>query len=101
MDDFKEKMVQIITNDGKTLVVCYRLLIYIFSRLLPMLFSQGKLRGFDNNTNCILEGCVERVFSLQEEMNIIELGDIIIRGDSMFLFFSFVFFPIYTLQRIP
>ena len=38
-------------------------------------------------TNCILEDCVERVFSLQEEMNVIELGDIILRGDDMFVSF--------------
>ena len=43
MENFVDKVVQIVTNDGRNIV--------------------GLLKGFDQTTNVILDQCHERVFS--------------------------------------
>ncbi|KAH7831937.1 putative U6 snRNA-associated Sm-like protein LSm8 [Monocercomonoides exilis] len=63
MADYLERTVQIVTNDGKIIV--------------------GKLRGIDDKTNCLLQNCEERVFSMNKDMESIPLGVYIIRGDSI------------------
>lgn len=43
----------------------------------------GTLKGFDQSTNLILSGCVERVFSEDTGVELVQLGLYLIRGDSM------------------
>lgn len=45
--------------------------------------SQGRLRGFDQTTNVILEECHERVFTEHAGVEQVPLGLYIIRGDNM------------------
>lgn len=51
--------------------------------------SQGTLRGFDQNVNCILEDSRERAFAPDGPMTEAALGLYIIRGDNMFVFEQF------------
>ena len=44
---------------------------------------QGTLRGYDQTTNMILHNAQERVFSLNEGVEVVQLGLYIIRGDNM------------------
>mmetsp|Transcript_2786 Transcript_2786/g.17336 ORF Transcript_2786/g.17336 Transcript_2786/m.17336 type:complete len:101 (+) Transcript_2786:112-414(+) len=53
----------VLANDGRTLV--------------------GRLRGCDQATNVVLEECVERVFSMENGVEIIELGCYVVRGDNI------------------
>lgn len=55
-------------------------------------FLQGELKGFDQTTNVILTGSTERVYSLEEGVEEVELGLYIVRGDNIVCFFSFAFF---------
>ena len=55
--------VHVITNDGRHVV--------------------GTLRGFDQVTNVILEGCSERVYSSERGVEEAPLGLYMIRGDNM------------------
>lgn len=55
--------VSVITNDGRLLV--------------------GKLRGCDHATNVILEDGVERVYSKDNGVEVLELGVYVIRGDNI------------------
>jgi U6 snRNA-associated Sm-like protein LSm8 len=59
------KVVSVITNDGRCII--------------------GRLRGNDHVTNIILEECRERVFSLDEPVEIVPLGLYLIRGDNIAL----------------
>ena len=63
MDAYVNKVVQIITNDGRVIV--------------------GVLKGFDQTTNVILEECHERVFSTDAGVEQVVLGLYIVRGDNM------------------
>ncbi|KAL7749730.1 U4/U6-U5 snRNP complex subunit LSM8 [Sorochytrium milnesiophthora] len=60
LKEYVDAFVQIITIDGKVIV--------------------GKLRGFDQVTNLILEKCEERAFSTEEGVARIPLGLQVIRG---------------------
>ena len=45
---------------------------------------QGVLKGFDQCVNVILSDSFERVFSLKEPVEAVELGLYIVRGDNMY-----------------
>eukprot|EP00605_Chrysophyceae_sp_TOSAG23-4_P000787 GSChrysophyteH1.ASY1.ANO1.876.1 assembled CDS len=61
--EYVDKVVSVITNDGRQIV--------------------GTLKGFDQTINIILEKTHERVFSLDHEMELNELGLYVIRGDNI------------------
>jgi len=44
---------------------------------------QGTLKGFDQTTNIILSGSIERVFHHEEPVEEVDLGIYLIRGDNM------------------
>ena len=46
-------------------------------------FFEGKLRGFDQTVNLILEGSHERVYSSTSGVEKVPLGLYIIRGDNV------------------
>ena len=56
------------------------LLVYTTDLLL-----QGVLKGFDQCVNVILYDSFERVFSLKEPVEAVELGLYIVRGDNMYV----------------
>lgn len=60
--------VHVITNDGRHVV--------------------GTLRGFDQVTNVILEGCSERVYSSERGVEEAPLGLYMIRGDNVCVLWS-------------
>ncbi|GAA6027191.1 hypothetical protein JCM8097_002470 [Rhodosporidiobolus ruineniae] len=62
---YVDKQVLVITQDGRTIV--------------------GELKGFDQTTNVILSGSVERVFSADEPVEEVPLGVYIVRGDNITL----------------
>ena len=49
----------------------------------PPLFLQGKLKGFDQTVNVILNESHERVYSTSSGVEEVPLGLYIIRGDNM------------------
>jgi len=57
--------VLVITQDGRTIV--------------------GELRGFDQTTNIILSGAVERVYSMEDGVEEVQMGLYIVRGDNITL----------------
>jgi len=63
LNDFKDKMVSVITNDGRNII--------------------GMLRGFDQATNIILEKSHERIFSQEQGVVQNVLGLYMIRGDNI------------------
>ncbi|GAA5851205.1 hypothetical protein JCM8547_004166 [Rhodosporidiobolus lusitaniae] len=62
---YVDKQVLVITQDGRVIV--------------------GELKGFDQTTNVILSGSVERVFSADEGVEEVPLGVYIVRGDNITL----------------
>eukprot|EP00731_Ephydatia_muelleri_P001766 Em0001g1766a len=58
-----ERLISVITSDGRVIV--------------------GKLRGFDQTVNLILEGSHERVYSSTSGVEKVPLGLYIIRGDNV------------------
>jgi len=46
--------------------------------------KQGVLKGFDQCINVVLDDSFERVFSLKEPVEAVELGLYIVRGDNMY-----------------
>ena len=65
LNEFKDKRVSVITNDGRQIV--------------------GTLRGFDQTINIVLENAHERLFSLDRGMVQNDLGLYLIRGDNISL----------------
>jgi U6 snRNA-associated Sm-like protein LSm8 len=63
MEAFLEKLVSVITNDGRNII--------------------GKLIGHDNMANMILSQAIERIYSPDSELIQSELGLYIIRGDNV------------------
>ena len=63
LEGFVDKVVQIVTNDGRNIV--------------------GLLKGFDQTTNVVLDECHERVFSSTAGGEQVVLGLYIVRGDNM------------------
>ena len=63
MKEFKDKVVSIITCDGRNIV--------------------GTLKGLDQQTNVVLEDCHERVYSKTNEVEQEVLGLYIIRGQNV------------------
>lgn len=55
--------ISVITNDGRNII--------------------GVLKGFDQCVNLILDDSFERVFSLKEPVEAVELGLYIVRGDNI------------------
>jgi small nuclear ribonucleoprotein (snRNP)-like protein len=45
--------------------------------------SQGVLAGFDQKSNVILSDCTERVYSMDEGVEVVELGVYLLKGDMM------------------
>ena len=60
---FKDKVVSVITNDGRQIV--------------------GTLRGFDQTINIVLENSHERIFSVDSGMVQNDLGLYLVRGDNI------------------
>ena len=65
MEPYIDKIVQVVTNDGRNLV--------------------GILKGFDQSTNVVLEDSNERVFSSETGVEQVALGLYIVRGDNIAL----------------
>jgi len=65
LSELVNKKVSVITNDGRNIV--------------------GKLKGYDQVTNVVLEGSHERIFSLETGVVQNVLGLYIIRGDNIAL----------------
>jgi len=63
LNDYKDKMVSVITNDGRNII--------------------GMLRGFDQTINIILEKSHERIFSQEQGVVQNVLGLYMIRGDNI------------------
>lgn len=63
LKDYLNKMVSVITQDGRNIV--------------------GLLRGFDKNVNLVLERAKERVYSQESGVIQNELGVYVIRGDNI------------------
>ncbi|KAL5516595.1 hypothetical protein EMCRGX_G001978 [Ephydatia muelleri] len=63
LDQMVERLISVITSDGRVIV--------------------GKLRGFDQTVNLILEGSHERVYSSTSGVEKVPLGLYIIRGDNV------------------
>lgn len=63
LEALKDKVIAVITNDGRNIV--------------------GVLKGFDQTTNIILQECHERVFSTTSGVEQVPLGLYIIRGDNI------------------
>ncbi|CCI47173.1 unnamed protein product [Albugo candida] len=55
--------ISVITNDGRNII--------------------GVLKGYDQTVNLVLEDSFERVYSLKEPVEAVELGLYIIRGDNI------------------
>lgn len=70
---------------------CWRSLTHSPSSLLCLLLmlcytcshEQGELKGFDQTTNVILSHSSERVYSLDEGVEEVELGLYVVRGDNI------------------
>merc|ERR1712083_703696 len=60
-----DSIVSLVTNDGRQMV--------------------GLLRGFDQQTNLILEQCHERIYHVDAVTEVIELGLCVVRGDNIAL----------------
>ncbi|KAJ2910445.1 hypothetical protein GGI21_000870, partial [Coemansia aciculifera] len=43
----------------------------------------GILRGLDQTTNIIMQSCQERIFSVDEPVEVVDLGLYMIRGDNI------------------
>lgn len=65
LNDYLEQCVNVITNDGKVIV--------------------GMLRGYDSTANLVLSECHERVFSINEGVQPIQLGLYLVRGDNVYV----------------
>lgn len=63
IEGYVDKIVQVVTNDGRNLV--------------------GVLKGFDQTTNVILDECHERVYSTEVGVEQVVLGLYIVRGDNI------------------
>eukprot|EP00382_Lankesteria_abbotti_P004653 CAMPEP_0113849722 /NCGR_PEP_ID=MMETSP0372-20130328/3341_1 /TAXON_ID=340204 /ORGANISM="Lankesteria abbotti" /LENGTH=96 /DNA_ID=CAMNT_0000819649 /DNA_START=40 /DNA_END=330 /DNA_ORIENTATION=+ /assembly_acc=CAM_ASM_000359 len=61
LDPLVGRLINVITKDGRVFV--------------------GKLRGFDQATNLVLESCHERVFSEDASVDKVQLGLYLLRGD--------------------
>ncbi|KAJ2645919.1 hypothetical protein IWW40_005784 [Coemansia sp. RSA 1250] len=60
---YVDRKVSVIMNDGRLVV--------------------GTLRGLDQTTNIIMQGCQERIFSENESVEIVDLGLYLVRGDNI------------------
>eukprot|EP00053_Salpingoeca_punica_P020630 m.212097 g.212097 ORF g.212097 m.212097 type:complete len:93 (-) comp19537_c0_seq1:1295-1573(-) len=65
MDEFKNKTVLVVTQDGRVIV--------------------GKMLAYDHMANVVLQECVERVFSMQAGVEQVALGLYLVRGDNVVL----------------
>ena len=54
-------------------------------------FKFSRLQGFDQLVNLVLEDSHERVYSESNGVERVPLGLYIIRGDNVYVFFSFIF----------
>ena len=63
LNDYKDKVVSVITNDGRHIV--------------------GTLRGFDQTINIILEKTHERIYSTEHGVVQNDLGLYLVRGDNI------------------
>jgi small nuclear ribonucleoprotein (snRNP)-like protein len=61
--DYVDRRVGVLTNDGRIIV--------------------GRLRGFDQVCNVVLDGCVERVFAAHAGVETVPHGVYVLRGDNM------------------
>jgi U6 snRNA-associated Sm-like protein LSm8 len=50
---------------------------------MPACLLQGSFKGYDLHTNIILASAVERLFSVDEPVEMVPLGLYMIRGDNM------------------
>ncbi|CAH0489188.1 unnamed protein product [Peronospora farinosa] len=63
LQEMMDQTISVITNDGRNII--------------------GVLKGFDQCVNVVLDESFERVFSLKEPVEAVELGLYIIRGDNI------------------
>ncbi|KAJ1724380.1 hypothetical protein LPJ53_001336 [Coemansia erecta] len=63
LQTYVDHKVSVIMNDGRLVV--------------------GMLRGLDQTTNIIMQGCQERIFSEDEGVEVVDLGLYMIRGDNI------------------
>ncbi|TDH69890.1 hypothetical protein CCR75_006244 [Bremia lactucae] len=87
LQELIDQTISVITNDGRNIIVqrmdssnaeaCSD--IYCAYDCL----MQGVLKGYDQCINVILDDSFERVFSLKEPVEAVELGLYIVRGDNI------------------
>ena len=61
--EYVNSLVSVVTNDGRHLI--------------------GTLKGFDQATNLILDGSHERIYSTTAQVEEVEVGLYLVRGDNM------------------
>ncbi|KUF81364.1 U6 snRNA-associated Sm protein LSm8 [Phytophthora nicotianae] len=77
LQEMMNQTISVITNDGRNII----LLTVFCARMAGLV--QGVLKGFDQCVNVILDDSFERVFSLREPVEAVELGLYIVRGDNI------------------
>ena len=84
MDAYTNKLVCVITHDGRLFIVRAQCTPAHPTAHPPSLVSaaQGTLKGFDQLTNLILHNCKERVFA-SEGATEVSFGLLVIRGDNL------------------
>ncbi|RLN97137.1 hypothetical protein BBJ28_00024048 [Nothophytophthora sp. Chile5] len=63
--------------------------------------DQGVLKGYDQCVNVILDDSFERVFSLKEPVEAVELGLYIVRGDNMYVMLCGDAFRVSVIGGVP
>ncbi|KAM3131684.1 hypothetical protein pb186bvf_016215 [Paramecium bursaria] len=61
--------VQVLSTDGRIFIGNY------------IIITIGILRGVDQTLNCVIENCVQRIYSLTSGVQFIDMGLQILRGD--------------------
>lgn len=61
--DYVDKRVGVVTNDGRLIV--------------------GRLRGFDQVCNIIMDKCIERIFVADQGVESVDHGVYVLRGDNV------------------
>ena len=74
MTDGPTEKVFLVMQDGRILIVC---IARLFRALSPSMF----LAGWDQKSNIVLSDCIERRFSMEDEVEETFLGLYLVKGD--------------------
>ncbi|KAI9918685.1 hypothetical protein PsorP6_011298 [Peronosclerospora sorghi] len=80
LQELMNQTISVITNDGRNIIMGYDSLDYTYTTAGVL---QGVLKGYDQCVNVVLNDSFERVFSLKEPVEAVELGLYIVRGDNI------------------